>query len=217
MIITKFGHACVRLEKNGRRIVIDPGLMTPEPQAMDGAEAILITHEHFDHFEADRLIKAAANDSGLEMYTCLGVARHLTQLGDRVHVVHNGDKFSAGGFEISVLGEKHHFSHPDFPPADNVGFMVDGEAFHPGDALTFVNAPTLLVPGQAPWMTFPDLIGYLRKMKPKRAYAIHDGLMNEWGIKVLDNVLKGEAEKLGIEIRRLESGESVEVWATNDR
>jgi hypothetical protein len=48
-----------------------------------------------------------------------------------------------------------------------------------GDALTVVNVPTLLVPGQTPWMRFPDLIECLRLMASERAYAIHDGLLNE--------------------------------------
>ncbi|GAA4098404.1 MBL fold metallo-hydrolase [Actinomadura miaoliensis] len=206
MEITKFGHACVRLEKNGRAIVIDPGVMTPEADALTGAEAVLITHEHFDHFDPERL-----QDPQLTVYTCPGVARHLTGLGERVHVVHGGDDFSVAGFDVSVVGDKHHFSHPDVPPVDNVGFLVDGEVFHPGDALTVVDAPTLLLPGQAPWLTVPDMIGYLRQMAPRRAYAVHDGLLNEWGLKVLDDVLAMEAKRAGSDIRRLKPGESVEL------
>ena len=211
MRVTKFGHACVRLEKNSRAVVIDPGAMTPEPEALAGAEAVLITHEHFDHFEPERLRAAAAENTALTVYTCPGVARHLPELGDRVRVVRDGDVLDVAGFEIAVVGEKHHFSHPDVPPVDNVGFLIDKEVFHPGDALTVVDVPTLLVPGNAPWMTVPDLIMYLRKVSPRRAYAIHDGLINEWGIQVLESVLASEAERLGIEIRRLGPGESVEL------
>ncbi|MEV5343594.1 MBL fold metallo-hydrolase [Streptomyces sp. NPDC052676] len=206
MRITKFGHACVRVERNGRAIVIDPGVMTSEPDVLTGAEAVLITHEHFDHFDPERLREVPA-----AVYTCAGVARHLEGFGERVYVVREGDSFSAAGFEVSVAGDKHHFSHPDVPPVDNVGFLIDGEVFHPGDALTVVDAPTLLVPGQAPWLTVPDLIGYLRRMAPRRAYAIHDGLLNEWGLKVLDDVLAMEAKRAGADIRRLHPGESVEL------
>jgi L-ascorbate metabolism protein UlaG (beta-lactamase superfamily) len=208
MRITKFGHACVRLLKNGAAIVIDPGRMTPEPDALTGAEAVLITHEHFDHFDPERL-----RGSRSAVYTPAGVARHLSAFGDRVHVVRGGDHFSVAGFEISVVGDKHHFSHPDVSPVDNVGFLVDGEVLHPGDALTVVDAPTLLLPGQAPWLTVPDMIGYLRRMAPHRAYAVHDGLLNEWGLKVLDDVLAGEAERAGADVRRLRPGQSVEVPA----
>ncbi|MEV4834150.1 MBL fold metallo-hydrolase [Nonomuraea sp. NPDC049486] len=207
MRITKYGHACVRLEKGSRALVIDPGVMTPEPEALEGAEAVLITHEHFDHFAPERLRERP----DLPVYTCPGVARHLTELGDRVRVVKDGDVLDVAGFRVAVLGEKHHVSHPDVPPVDNVGFLVDGEVFHPGDALTVVEVPTLLVPGQAPWMTVPDLIRYLRAVKPRRAYAIHDGLLNEWGLKVLDGVLAGEGERAAAEFRRLPVGGSAEI------
>lgn len=30
MRLTKYGHSCVVLEKDGRRIVLDPGGLTPE-------------------------------------------------------------------------------------------------------------------------------------------------------------------------------------------
>ncbi|WP_017539883.1 MBL fold metallo-hydrolase [Nocardiopsis halophila] len=206
MRLTKFGHACVRLEKNGRSIVIDPGAMTPEPAAVAGAEAVLITHEHFDHFDPERLRASEA-----PVYTCPGVARHLGALGDRVHVVRDGDRFTAAGFDVTVAGEKHHFSHPDVPPVDNVGFLIDDEVFHPGDALTTVDVSTLLVPVQAPWLTVPDLIAYLRRTAPGRAYAVHDGLLNDWGLHVLDGVMAGESERSGTEMRRLRVGESVEL------
>ncbi|CAL9657655.1 MBL fold metallo-hydrolase [Streptomyces sp. Tu 3180] len=206
MRITKYGHACVRLENDGRAIVIDPGVMTPEPEATAGAEAVLVTHEHFDHFDPEVL-----RGSRSAVYTCAGVARHLGGLGDRVRVVREGDHFSVAGFEVSVVGDRHHFSHPDVPPVDNVGFLVDGEVFHPGDALTVTDAPTLLLPGQAPWLTVPDMIGYLRRTAPPRAYALHDGLLNDWGLKVLDDVLAAEAERAGADIRRLRPGESVDL------
>jgi L-ascorbate metabolism protein UlaG (beta-lactamase superfamily) len=206
MKLAKFGHACVRLESNGRAIVIDPGVMTPEPDALTGAEAVLITHQHFDHFDPQRLRAVES-----PIYTCAGVAERLTELGERVCVVSDGDSFSVAGFEVTVAGAKHHYSHPDAPPVDNVGFLIDGEVFHPGDALTVVDCPTLLVPGQAPWLTVPDMIDYLRRMSPRRAYAIHDGLLNEWGLKVLDDTLDMEAKRTGAEIRRLRPGESIEL------
>ncbi|ADI09899.1 Zn-dependent hydrolase of the beta-lactamase fold-like protein [Streptomyces bingchenggensis BCW-1] len=206
MRITKFGHACVRLQKNGRAVAVDPGAMTPEPGVLEDVEAVLITHEHFDHFDPERLRETAA-----PIYTCPGAARHLAEFGERVHVVHGGDSFSVAGFAVSVAGEKHHFSHPDAPPVDNVGFLIDNAVFHPGDALTLIDAPTLLLPGQAPWLTVPVMIGYLREMAPRRAYAIHDGLLNEWGLKVLDDALKMECQRAEADIRRLHPGESVDV------
>jgi Beta-lactamase superfamily domain len=147
----------------------------------------------------------------LVVYTCPGVARYLADLGDQVRVVHDGDHIPVAGFQVQAVGDKHHRSHPDVPPVDNVGFLVDGEVFHPGDALTIVDAPTLLVPGQAPWMTASELIGYQRRTTPHRAYAVHDGLLNSWGLEVLDGVLLSEAKQLGADIRRLQPGEHVHL------
>ena len=54
MDITKFTHACVRLDCKGRVLVIDPGIFS-EPQALIGADAVLVTHEHADHIDILRL------------------------------------------------------------------------------------------------------------------------------------------------------------------
>ena len=48
MRITKLGHACVRIEDEGGVVVIDPGIFT-DAGAPDGADAVLVTHEHPDH------------------------------------------------------------------------------------------------------------------------------------------------------------------------
>ena len=54
MRITKLGHACVRLEHEGTTLVLDPGVFT-DAGALDGADAVLITHEHPDHYLPDHL------------------------------------------------------------------------------------------------------------------------------------------------------------------
>jgi L-ascorbate metabolism protein UlaG (beta-lactamase superfamily) len=211
MQLTKLGHACVRLRKDDRTLVIDPGGLTPEDDAIAGAEAVLITHEHFDHLEAERLRKALAEDPRLTVYTCSAVAEILGDAGDRIRTVGEGDALTIAGFEVAVVGQKHEVVHPDVPPVDNVGFFIDEEVFHPGDAFTVVEAPTLLVPGQAPWMKAPEMIQYLRAVAPRRAYAVHDGLLNEFGLGLLESQLTGEGKQQNADFRRLKPGESVQL------
>jgi L-ascorbate metabolism protein UlaG (beta-lactamase superfamily) len=211
MRLTKLGHACVRLRKDDRTLVIDPGVLTPEDDAIAGAEAVLITHEHFDHLAADRLRKALTEDRRLTVYTCRAVAEILGDVEDRVRTVGEGDALTIAGFEVDVVGRKHEIVHPDVPPVENVGFFVDGEVFHPGDAFTVVPAPTLLVPGQAPWMKAPEMIDYLRAVAPRRAYAVHDGLLNEAGLGLLRGQLEGEGKRQDGDFRRLTPGESVDL------
>lgn len=211
MQLTKLGHACVRLRKDDRTLVIDPGGLTPEDDAIAGAEAVLITHEHFDHLEAERLRKALAEEPRLTVYTCRAVAEILGDAGDRIRTVGEGDALTIAGFEVGVVGQKHEIVHPDVPPVENVGFFIDEEVFHPGDAFTVVEAPTLLVPGQAPWMKAPEMIQYLRAVTPRRAYAVHDGLLNDFGLGLLESQLTGEGTQQNADFRRLKPGESVQL------
>ena len=151
MRLTKLGHACTRFDKDGAVLVIDPGAFS-DPQALAGANAVLITHEHFDHIEPERLRAALDSDPGLHLWSTAAVAEQFTHLGVRVHTVGHGDTFSAAGFDVHVYGSEHAVLHQDIPIIANVGFMLDGEVFHPGDALTVPEDPvgTLLLPAALP-------------------------------------------------------------------
>ncbi|GAA3441860.1 MBL fold metallo-hydrolase [Planomonospora venezuelensis] len=210
MRLTKFGHACVRLEKDGSVLVIDPGSFSEE-SALEGAQAVLITHEHFDHVEPDRLRRAAEADPALEIWTCEGVAATLTGIPAKIQTVRHGDAFTAAGFAVKAVGEWHAPNHPDMPIVQNVGFFVDEEVFYPGDALTppGVEVPTLLVPTNAPWLKAMEMVAYLREVRPARAFSTHDGLLNDLGLGLVDRWLEIEADRQGAEIRRLRPGESV--------
>ncbi len=213
MRLVKFGHACVRLDKDERRIVIDPGVFTPETEALEGVEAILVTHEHADHVDAARLADHLAAMPETRLVASPAVLARLGHLCPAVQTVGvaDGETVRIAGFEVRGVGRVHHVGHPDVAPVPNTGFLIDGEVLHPGDALPPVAAPTLLVPLQAPWMAVGDLVRYLRAVKSRRAYAIHDGLLNEHGLALWDGVLAGEARGLDREIRRLASGDAVEV------
>ena len=211
MTLTKYGHACVRIRKGDRSLVIDPGVLTDGREAWAAVDAVLITHEHFDHFDAARLRDLTRVSPALQVYTCAGVAERLADLGERVHVLTDGDEVTLAGFTLRGVGSKHHYSHPDAPPVDNVGFLIDETVLHPGDALPDLWVPVLLAPGQAPWLTVPDLVTYLRRVRPGRTYAVHDGLLNEWGLHVLDGVLDMESQRSGSVVRRLTLGELIDL------
>ncbi|SEF93550.1 L-ascorbate metabolism protein UlaG, beta-lactamase superfamily [Thermomonospora echinospora] len=213
MKLTKLGHACVRLTKDDRTLVIDPGGLTPEQDALEGADAVLITHEHFDHFDENRLRQAMAANPRLELYASHVVADKLADLGGRVRAAGHGDALTIAGFDVHVYGEDHEILDPDVPPIPNTGFLVDGEVFHPGDALTVPSepVPTLCLPGTAPWMKVSEMYSYVKEVAPERAYVIHDGILNEVGISVMETHVGNAAAKAGKEYRRLKPGESVSL------
>lgn len=211
MKLTKKSHACIRLEKDGRSLVIDPGSFTEEDAAV-GADAILVTHEHLDHFNEDRLRAGLKANPAAEIWTLKSVADQLSAaFPGRVHTVGHGDTFTAAGFDVEVHGELHAVIHPDIPRITNVGFLVDGgRVFHPGDALTVPDhtVETLMLPVMAPWSKISEVIDYVREVKPQRAYDIHDALLTDLARPIYDMQIGalGGAEHL-----RLAPGEAADL------
>lgn len=210
MKLTKKSHACVRLEKDGRTLVIDPGGFTEE-DATVGADALLVTHEHPDHFDEDRLRAGLESDPAAEVWTLRSVADQLSAaFPGRVHTVGHGDTFTAAGFDIQVHGELHAVIHPDIPRVTNIGFLVDGAVFHPGDALTVPDHPvdTLMLPVMAPWNKISEVIEYVREVRPRRAIDIHDALLTDLARPIYDRQIGALG---GTDHGRLTPGDSTEV------
>ena len=192
MRLTKLEHACVRLEKDGITLVIDPAAWSM-PRALEGASAVLVTHEHFDHFDADGLRAALTADPGLQLWTNGSVASEFAGFSkDQVHIVDDGDAFSVAGFDVHAYGHLHAVLHRDIPVIENTGFLVDGTVFHPGDSFTVPQDPvqTLLLPASGPWLKTGEMIDYAREVAPERGgLVIHEALFGETGLMVLDNFL----------------------------
>ncbi|MFI9246074.1 MBL fold metallo-hydrolase [Streptomyces sp. NPDC053086] len=211
MKLTKKSHACVRLDKEGRTLVIDPGGFSEEDAAV-GADAILITHEHPDHFDEGRLRAALEAKPGAEIWTLKSVADRITAaFPGRVHTVGHGDTFTAAGFDVQVHGELHAVIHPDIPRITNVGYLIDdGKVFHPGDALTVPDHPvrTLMLPVMAPWNKISEVIDYVREVGPQRAYDVHDALLTDLARPIYDHQIGALG---GTDHQRLAPGTSAEV------
>ncbi|MFD5321273.1 MBL fold metallo-hydrolase [Streptomyces sp. NPDC127098] len=214
MELTKKGHSCVRLTREGRTLVIDPGAFSEEDAAL-GADALLVTHEHPDHFDEGRLRAALEASPATELWTLRSVAEQLSAaFPGRVHTVGHGDTFEAAGFEVEVHGELHAVIHPDIPRITNIGFLVGGALFHPGDALTVPERPvhTLLLPVQAPWNKLSEVVDYVREVRPERAFAVHDALLTDLALPVYARNLSPQGAGIApTEYARLAPGESAAV------
>jgi L-ascorbate metabolism protein UlaG (beta-lactamase superfamily) len=213
MRLTKLGHACVRLEKDGARLVIDPGTWSgPDPLA--GAQAVLVTHEHPDHLDAGAVRAALAAEPGLELWANASVAAQFVDFGGRVHAVGHGDVFTAAGFDVHVYGSEHAVIMAGIPVIANTGFAVDAAVFHPGDSFTVPedHVPTLLLPVSAPWLKFAETAAYAREAAPARGgYAIHDAILSAEGVGLIGNLLKIVTTQDGAPFVRIDPGTSVEL------
>ena len=128
-----------------------------------------------------------------------------------MHVVGAGDAVTVAGFDVSVHGEWHAVIHPDLPRVPNVGFLVDGQVFHPGDALTApgVEVATLLLPLSAPWSKTGELVDYLREVRAGRAVGVHDALLSDIGLAVVGRLLGEQGPGTPTPLTRLAPGESL--------
>jgi L-ascorbate metabolism protein UlaG (beta-lactamase superfamily) len=192
MRITKFGHACVRIEHDGQVVVLDPGAFT-EPEAVDGATAVLITHEHADHLHVDHL---RATDA--PVFTIEAVRAQIAEadpgVAERVTVVAPGEQLDVG-LPVTAVGELHAEIHQDLPRVHNSGFVIDVgslRVYHPGDALTPPGGPVdvLLLPVHAPWSKISEVIDFGRSVGAARALAVHDGLLNDTGLGIVGRNLE---------------------------
>ena len=193
MRITKFTHSCLRIEGAGV-LVVDPGEFSEE-SALAGVDAVLVTHEHFDHLDLAKISGALARQPGLRVFAHADVVAKLAPLGDMATAVEPGQEFEAAGFRVRAYGGQHAVIHPDIPRIANLGFVVADDSanlYTPGDSFTVPEdtvVDTLFVPLNAPWMKLMESIDFVRAVKPGRAYALHDFLLTETGAKVSDGHL----------------------------
>jgi L-ascorbate metabolism protein UlaG (beta-lactamase superfamily) len=214
MRLTKFSHSCVRIEHDGGVMVIDPGSLS-EREALDGVDAVLFTHEHFDHLNVEALADALGKRPSIGVYTHPDVVAKLGDLSGVATQVVVGDEFTAAGLHVRTYGGLHAMIHPEVPRVANLGFFIevpggDGGVYHPGDSFdvpTDARVDTLFVPVAGPWLKLSEAVEFVREVAPRRAYAMHEAMLNETGFMVTDNNM---ANLVRTEYARLEPGRQIQ-------
>ncbi len=187
MQITSLGHACLLLESDGTRLLIDPGVYSTGFESLTQLDAILVTHQHPDHFDAERLgpVVSANPRAALLFEPETAIEADC----ESVTVFSAGDSTRIGSIEVSAVGGEHAANHDQVPRLGNVGLVLrtgGGQTlFHPGDAYaeTPSDVDVLALPLNAPWARVSETLDFLRRVSPRVVIPIHDGLLNEAGRK----------------------------------
>ncbi|MFE2617501.1 MBL fold metallo-hydrolase [Micromonospora chalcea] len=209
MQVTKYAHSCLRLEHDGAVLVVDPGVFS-DPKALDGADAVLITHEHPDHVDVPALTRALERRS-VPVHGPASLAGVFGDAAEALVTVEPGQSFTVAGVPVRAYGGQHAVIHPDIPVIQNIGYLFADVVYHPGDSLFVpddVQVDTLFAPIHAPWSKFSEVVDFIRAVAPRRAYALHDALLNDNGLGVLDRQYTALSKT---DYRRLEPGTRIDA------
>jgi L-ascorbate metabolism protein UlaG (beta-lactamase superfamily) len=211
--IVHYGHSCVLLSTETARLLFDPGAFSTDFESLRELDAILITHQHFDHLDPKRLPDLVKANPDAALVVDEDTVPEVEKLGlTPTSVARPGDAFTLGKTGVNVVGGRHATIHEDLPAPANAGYVVDHGAFyHPGDAL-FVpeqKIDVLGLPMAAPWMKTAEAVDFLRAVGPRVAVPIHEALLSEIGFGVQQNFVTNLASDA--EFRVLPRGEAVEV------
>jgi L-ascorbate metabolism protein UlaG (beta-lactamase superfamily) len=211
MKLTKFEHACLLLDVAEERLIIDPGVFTMPLGDFGEVVAVVLTHEHGDHWTREQLERIVERNPEVTIYGPAGVVAAVNDFP--VVEVHDGDVIEAGPFTLRFFGEKHAVIHSSIPVIDNVGVLVNDSLYYGGDALLVppFAVDTLAVPAGAPWLRIGDAMDYVTAIKPKRAFPVHEMVLSVAGKGMSNERLSWATEHGGGEYFVLEPGEALDL------
>jgi len=211
MRLVKHEHACLVLTQGTDTLIIDPGSFTLPLDGVNGVVAIVITHEHPDHWTPEHLDRILATSPDARIFGPAGFA--LAAKDYVVTTVAEGDTAEVGAFTLAFYGSKHAVIHSSIPVIDNVGVLVNKELWYGGDSYTVppVEVGTAAVPSGAPWLKIGEAMDYAAELKAKRVIPTHDMVLSVIGKGFSNARLTTVVEANGGEYFALEPGEGIDV------
>ena len=189
MQLTKYEHACFAIEKDGVHLIVDPGNFTSDLVIPENIAAVVITHEHPDHFDQSQLDKIIAKNPHA---TIIGHHTIIEQLKSmQTKAVVTGDILTIGPFHLEFFGGKHASIYPELPRVANLGMLINRTLYYPGDSFSAPDHPVpyLALPVSAPWMKLSEAIDFLREVNPRFAFPTHDAILSSSGKALADRLI----------------------------
>lgn len=213
MRVTKYEHACLVVEVDGRRLVVDPGGFTRSLAGLTAVDAVVLTHQHPDHWTPDQLRGLLDASPAARILGPAGAAQAAGDAGFMVETIGDGDTVDVGPFTLRFAGTTHALIHSSVPLIDNTGVLVNGVLFHPGDSYTVPSFPVevLAAPVGAPWLKIGEAMDYVAAVSPRRLFPIHEWTLSETGFGMHLDRLRSVVEPRGGEAVVIAPGESLDL------
>ncbi|MGH3440481.1 MAG: MBL fold metallo-hydrolase [Nitriliruptorales bacterium] len=174
MKVTKYPQSCLVVEGDGRRLLIDPGVITMNAFSLDdfgAVDAVLYTHQHPDHYDENQVDELL--DRGATLYGNADVCDKIG--GDRASEVTDGETFEVAGFEIAPRDLPHVEMVDGSPGPPNTGYVIDGMLFHPGDGAEIegLRVTNLALPIAGPSISFRTAYRFTESLGAELVIPIH--------------------------------------------
>ena len=187
MRITHLGHACLLVEVGGQRILVDPGAFSQGIADLTELDVILVTHQHADHVDLERLPALLEINPQARLYAEPQAAAVMAGAGIGDELMVAGEPLTFGLVRVMPVGEMHALINEALPRVGNLGVVVRAEGeptlFHPGDAYDGEpgQVDILALPLNAPWTASRETVAFAQRISPRSCIPIHDGLLNAIG------------------------------------
>lgn len=211
MKITKHEHAFLEISNEVGTILIDPGMYSTTLPELGPISAVILTHVHDDHSYLPHIQAIRALNPHLKIFGPAEVAAKLAEL--EVTTCFHGDSYQISGFKLDFFGDLHQEIHRSIPLVQNLGVMVDGVLYYPGDSYTIpeTQVDLLACPSAAPWMKIGDLMDFLEAVRPKRAFPTHNAILSDFGHTLQNNRIQMVVEENGGSFEYLTPGMTLEI------
>ncbi len=211
MKVTKFEHACLVITEGEHVLIIDPGSFTTPMGDIPGVVAVVITHEHADHWTDAQLERIQTLNPRVRILGPAGVTAAAS--GFTIESIAGGDSRDIGPFHLEFFGEKHALIHSSIPQVDNVGVFVNSTLYYAGDSFTVpeVTVDTLAVPTSAPWLKLGEAMDFVAAVKPKRSFPTHEMLLSVIGKSIANGRIEAMTAAHGGQFHVLEPGDSLDL------
>lgn len=200
--ITPIRHASLLIQAAGQNIYVDP-VKDGNYEGLPAADLILVTHAHFDHFDADRIGKL--RKAGMKVIGPEAVAGKLLE----TMVIRAGEAKEFGGWKIEAVpaynvkrtqpsGQPWHAKGQGIGYVLTYGgkrFYIAGDTEDVPEMRALKNIDVAFVCVNLPYTMSPEEAAEaIRAFRPKVAYPYH---YSKSDLSVLEKALAGS----GVEVR----------------
>ncbi len=210
MKVKKFPQSHLEITKDGKKIVIDPGMITfasgGKPEEHAGADAYFFTHNHPDHLDP-KTVRAVVGES--PVYGNAEVVETLKGLGIEATEVKEGESLEIAGFKVRSIHMQHCKMTEGMPFASNTGFLIDDKFFDPGDSIAVEHdfkVESIALPIVGISYGPDEALEDAKRLGVKLVIPTHYDY-----IKSDPEEFKRKAAEFNIEVRPLNPGEETEI------